>query len=60
MDAGAGNLYAEVPVTIGAMQSDGSAKTFSGSYTLHRSNLPPFDQLGWRIARANVAATAQR
>ncbi|MCL4368920.1 MAG: glycoside hydrolase [Actinobacteria bacterium] len=56
-NAGAGNLYADVPVTIIATQSDGSTRTYKGTYTAHRANIPPFDQLGWRIESAKVTAT---
>ena len=55
---GAGNLYADVPVTIVATQNDGSTMTYKGTYTAHRANVPPFNQFGWRIESAKVAATA--
>ncbi|MDA8218521.1 MAG: YCF48-related protein [Dehalococcoidales bacterium] len=57
-DAGAGNLYADVPTLLFAQQSDGTTKTYCGTYTLHRANIPPFDQFGWRIARADIASTS--
>ncbi len=57
-NAGAGNVYADVPVTIVATQDDGSTKTYSGTYTAHRANVPPFEQLGWRIEGAKVSQTA--
>lgn len=49
--AGAGNLYADLAVTIVATQNDGSTRRYSVSYTAHRANIPPFDQFGWRIYR---------
>ena len=56
--AGAGNLYADLPVAIAATQSDGSIRSYTGTYTAHRANVPPFDQLGWRIEAAKVTQTA--
>lgn len=50
----AGSIFAEVPVTITATQTDGTTKKFSGTYTLRRLNVPPFDQLGWRIESADI------
>ncbi len=57
-NAGAGNVYADVPVTMVATQDDGSIRTYSGTYTAHRANVPPFEQLGWRIEGAKVSQTA--
>ena len=57
-NAGAGNVYADVPVSIIATQSDGSTRTYKGTYTAHRANIPPFDQLGWRIEGAKVTLAA--
>ena len=53
----AGSVYAEVPAAIVMTQSDQTTRTFCGTYTLRRANVPPFDQLGWRIERAEVAPT---
>ncbi len=52
----AGSVYADVPVTITSTQTDGSQTTYCGTYTLRRANLPPFDQLGWHISQAQIAA----
>lgn len=57
-DAAAGSLYSSIPAVIEAAQADGSQQTFCGSYTLRRLNVPPFDQLGWRIERAEIAPHA--
>ena len=54
----AGSTYAEVPAVIVATQSDGSQRSFCGTYTLRRLNVPPFDQLGWRIEQAAIAPSA--
>jgi hypothetical protein len=56
--AAAGSAYAEVPIVVGATERDGSQQTFCGSYTLRRTNVPPFDQFGWRIYSAAVAPAA--
>jgi hypothetical protein len=52
--AAAGSLYAQVPVVIFADQRDGSTQAYCGIYTVRRANVPPFDQFGWRITRAEV------
>ncbi len=57
-NAGAGNVYADVPVKIVATQSDGSTRSYAGTYTAHRANVPPFEKFGWRIEGAKVAAEA--
>ena len=57
-DAAAGSLYSSIPAVIQATQTDGSQQIYCGSYTLRRLNVPPFDQLGWQIARAEVALHA--
>jgi hypothetical protein len=54
----AGSAYAETPIVIMATQTDGSQQIFCGTYTLRRLNVPPFDQLGWRIDRASIAPVA--
>ncbi len=50
-DPGAGQIYYRVPVAVVATQTDGTAKTFVGCYSLHLSQpgvqgVPPFDPLG--------------
>jgi hypothetical protein len=49
-DAGAGQRYYAVPVTVRATQTSGDAQLFAGCYTLHQSNpamfgAPPFRPL---------------
>jgi hypothetical protein len=56
--AAAGSAYAETPIVIVATQKDGTQQTFCGAYTLRRLNVPPFDQLGWRMDRASIAPIA--
>jgi hypothetical protein len=53
-----GSAYADTPIVIVATQTDGSQQTFCGTYALRRLNVPPFDQLGWRIDRASIAQVA--
>ncbi len=57
-DAAAGSLYSSIPAVVEATQTDGSQQTFCGSYTMRRLIVPPFDQLGWRIERAEIAPHA--
>lgn len=52
----AGSIYVELPVIVHATQQNGSPQTFCGTYTLRRLNVPPFDQLGWHIEGARIAA----
>jgi hypothetical protein len=58
VDAGAGNIFASVPVVITATRKDGSQQVFSGCYTLHRVNFgiseDPLDTL-WSIRSATIA-----
>lgn len=54
-DAGAGNLRSTVPIVIVATDNNGVSQSFCGSYQLHRSNLEPWNGLGWRIERAQIA-----
>jgi hypothetical protein len=59
-DAGAGQRYYSVPVTIKAT-SNGAAQTFVGCYVLHQSvpalfTTPPFRPMG--IDRANIQAVS--
>jgi len=58
MQGAAGSTYAEVPALIDAHQADGSTRTYCGTYTLRRLNVPPFDQLGWHIEQAAMAPVA--
>jgi hypothetical protein len=57
VDAGAGNLYSNVPVVLIAKHTDGSTVTFSGCYILHRLNFGisgnPADLL-WSIRSAKL------
>lgn len=53
---GAGSLYAEVPTVVQATTTSGAAQLFCGTYTLRKSNLPPFDGLGWAIETADLQA----
>ena len=54
----AGSSYTKTPIVIMATQTDGTAQTFCGTYLLRQLHVPPFDQLGWRIDRASIAAVA--
>ena len=54
-DAGAGNIYYQLPAVLIAKNADGSKQTFAGCYTLHMVNPgmatePPFAPLGVRSA----------
>ncbi len=53
-EGAAGSIYATVQVIIVAEQSDQTTQTYSGTYTLRRANVPPFDQFGWRIERGEM------
>lgn len=55
-DAGAGQRYVKVPVTVDARQADGSTKRYVGDYVLHRTvadGATP-EQRAWRIASADL------
>ena len=54
----AGSSYATTPIVIMATQTDGTPQTFCGSYLLRQLHVPPFEELGWRIERASIAAVA--
>ncbi|NNJ13725.1 hypothetical protein EKD04_025705 [Chloroflexales bacterium ZM16-3] len=54
----AGSIYAQLPVVIFAHQRDGSTQPYCGTYTLRRTNVPPFDSFGWRIQSAGLLAVA--
>lgn len=60
IDAGAGQRYIEIPVTIDATLDDGAKQHFEGSYTLHHTaNIPgaTAEQLTWQIRSASVTQT---
>jgi hypothetical protein len=46
-----GSTYATVPTVSVTTQADGTAQVMCGTYTLWHVNVPPFDQLGWRITQ---------
>ena len=55
-DAGAGQRYIEVPVSLSATQADGSTKRYAGRYVLHRTVVDGAtpDQRAWRIQSADL------
>ena len=55
-DAGAGQRYIEIPLTVVAIHADGSRHRYAGSYVLHRSVVDGADaeQRRWRIASAKL------
>jgi hypothetical protein len=60
-DAGAGQLYYLVPVTLNVTTTGGEHQTFVGCYNLHLSNPgiqtePPFMPMGVRAANVQLAA----
>ena len=46
-----GSSYATVPTVNVTPQADGSVQVLCGTYTLRHVNVPPIDQLGWRITQ---------
>ncbi|WP_026369305.1 hypothetical protein [Kallotenue papyrolyticum] len=58
LEGAAGSLYAGVPAAVLITRTDGMQQVLCGVYTLRRSNLPPFDQLGWRIEQAQLQPLA--
>lgn len=63
-DAGAGQLYYSVPVTIVAQSNDGSTNTYVGCYILHLSQpavqaTPPFQPLAIRSATIEQVGGAE-
>jgi hypothetical protein len=63
-DAGAGQIYYSVPVTLVAQTSDGSTNTYVGCYVLHQSQpaiqaTPPFQPLGIRSATVEQVGGAE-
>lgn len=60
-DAGAGNLYEQIPTVLLATQRDNSQQRFSGCYTMHKSNLHPPDiaqEDTWHVSQATIAPLA--
>jgi len=55
VDAGAGNLHANIPTVLVATKHDGSQQLFVGCYTTHKVNIQPDV---WHLARAIVAPAA--
>lgn len=55
-DAGAGQRYIQVPVTITATQTDGIVRRYDGTYTLHRTVVDgaTAEQRAWRIHSADL------
>ncbi len=60
-DAGAGQRYIQVPVSLRATQADGSVRRYAGSFTLHRavSDGATPDQRAWRIRNADLREVTQ-
>ena len=58
-DAGAGQRYIEVPVTVVATHADGSRHRYVGSYLLHRTVVDgaSAEQRAWRIDSAKLRET---
>lgn len=54
----AGSLFASVPVRIVATNNNQTKQSFRGNYVLRRSDIPPFDKLGWRIYSAQIKQTS--
>jgi hypothetical protein len=53
-DAGAGNIYASVPVVLQATHTNGSHQTFYGCYIVHRVNIEPDQPWGIRSATIQI------
>jgi hypothetical protein len=55
-DAGAGQRYIEIPVTVAATHADGSRHRYVGSYVLHRTVVDgaSAEQRAWRISSAKL------
>jgi hypothetical protein len=61
-NAGAGQVYTDLPVTVVAQQNDGSRRTFVGCYTTHLANpqiqaAPPFVPLSIGSASISLVDT---
>lgn len=59
-DAGAGQRYIEVPMTVTASHADGSRHRYVGSYLLHRTVVDgaSAEQRAWRISSAKLRELA--
>ena len=59
-DAGAGQRYIEVPVTVTASHADGSQHRYAGSYVLHRTVVDgaSAEDRAWRINSAKLREIA--
>ena len=53
-----GSRYAMVPTVSVTTQADGTAQVMCGTYTLRHVDVPPFDQLGWRITQVAMNPVA--
>lgn len=60
-DAGAGQRYIEVPVSLAATQADGSMRRYVGTYVLHRTVVDgaSAEQRSWRIRSADLREVQQ-
>jgi hypothetical protein len=60
-DAGAGQRYLEVPVSVRATQADGSVRRYAGSYVLQRTVVDgaTAEQRSWRIRSADLREVQQ-
>ena len=58
-DAGAGQRYIEIPVTVTATHADGSRHRYAGSYILHRTVVDgaSAEDRAWRISSAKLRET---
>jgi len=58
-DAGAGQRYIEIPVTVSATHADGSRHGYVGSYVLHRTVVDgaSAEDRAWRISSAKLRET---
>jgi hypothetical protein len=58
IEGAAGSMEATVPVIEAYNDADSFLKGYSyvycGTYTLRRSDVPPFDQFGWQITQFNI------
>jgi len=56
IDAAAGSRYVQVPVTVTAVQQDGTAHQYRGTYTLRRAVVDgaSAEQRAWRIGSADI------
>jgi hypothetical protein len=61
VDAGAGNLFASVPLLLVSQQADGSQQVYSACFTAHKTNVPVGDAAepdsNWSLRDASVAAS---